>query len=102
MLRVLTAAMMIGSASAAPFPDLDVDAHCSAAAKLMGGFSKSVMLICLQQEQKAYDALKKRWQDVPEDVQAACAARVSYDSMRICIDSEINAAKDLAGFKFKK
>lgn len=93
-------------ALAGDLPRFDVEAHCDRVARFGGGFSAVTMRGCLDIEQSSYDALKRDWPDLPEEMRRYCieVARFGggdYMTLRGCIDLERAAARENAGSSFR-
>lgn len=87
------------------FPSYDVDAHCDVIARVGGSRSQRLFNTCIDQEQKAYDGLKKQWDAYPSDAQAHCdtiaqvAGAGSYRLLATCLKREREAAGAPKRFK---
>jgi hypothetical protein len=93
-------------ADALPIPDIDVKGMCLRVAKRVNpeAPSKAMILSCLEDEQRAYNELKTKWKDAPEEAQRSCLSWSSsgYGYIKVCLENEIAAAKNLPAFEFKK
>lgn len=99
---VITCLPFSAFADTLPLPDFDVNRHCENAARASGTLSKSILLVCLEQEQEAYNKLKIKWPRMPDDVQRVCLDEPSYQFVYFCLDREIAAAEKLKHFQFSK
>lgn len=94
------------SANAAELPRYDVEAHCNQVAS-MGGTSSSTLLNgCMDMEQKAYDALKGTWEQIPDKARQHCEQVASfggdgsYNLLKGCIDMEMKAGAQPRKFQY--
>ena len=91
-----------------PLPDIDVEMHCKDAVAFfarLGWDTKSLLLVCLRQEQEHYDHLKaSAWQDATDEARMVCVVNGTadgYQTLDNCL-REYKAEEDLKTFKFKK
>jgi hypothetical protein len=73
-------ALMLSHASAAPEPASDlpffnVEKYCQHESEVFGMGNDSMLKFCLEQEQKSYDELKKKWDRVDNTVKVGCQPR---------------------------
>ncbi len=98
----------VATSARAEMPYYDPNSYCRAVASFGGAFSDSTMQTCLRMEQSAYDALKSRWDQLPQHIRAYCdeVARFggagSYSTLETCVQMEIRAAQSNRAFKFKR
>lgn len=113
MIRRALAAALLALAVPIPavaqgMPDYDPEAHCRQVATAGGGFSQTMMNLCLQGEQRSYDGLKDRWAALPEAMRGHCdrVARVggagSFNMLALCVQGEERAAQQNQQFQFRR
>ncbi len=90
----------------ADLPEYDVEKHCQTQAKMMGD-SNFMLKACFDQEQGAYDEVKKDWAILDAKIKSTCReqARVtmpSYFMLNACVAQEVRAKEAVGNFKFKK
>jgi len=96
------------SAAHAEMPHYDVERYCTEIASLGGSMSQMMLQSCYTQEQTAYNALKPRWDSLPEamrtycDQIAAVGGGGSYMMLESCVKQEESAASSNTGFHFKR
>lgn len=102
------AALVFGSAAAhaADMPRYDVEAQCKQVASMGGSTSSMMMNSCMDTEQSAYDNLKAKWTDIPDNIRKQCdqVASVggtgSYMMLEQCVQMETKAASKPKKFKY--
>src|SRR6056297_3461131 len=89
-------ALFATTSHAQSIPRFDVEAYCKEVSRVSGG-SATIYNGCVTMEQDAYDALKTRWESIPEQTRAYCenVARVTGGSYNIfggCVEIEVDAS----------
>ncbi|MDF1626994.1 MAG: hypothetical protein P1U84_11985 [Parvibaculaceae bacterium] len=88
-------------------PRYDVPGHCEQVASFGGAPSEMIRSGCLQQEQQAYNDVKRKWSALPGSVRSHCdeVARFggggSYMILKGCIDQELASQQSNDDFEFK-
>ncbi len=87
-------------------PYYHVHRYCRHIAATAGG-SEEIFAMCFQQEQAAYDRLKRAWNSMPASIGRYCTkmARLvggSYEILETCVDSESRAAGGNGSLQFKR
>ncbi|MDP1628824.1 MAG: hypothetical protein Q8L94_17040 [Parvibaculum sp.] len=99
---------LVAAAPAQAGPDIpryDVPGYCTDVAAAIDG-SHVIYGGCMDQEQQAYNSLKRDWESIPADTRSYCdsVARSiggSYTIMEGCIDQELSAARSNEGAEFE-
>lgn len=104
ILAIILGAVPLRADGSAP-PRYDVPAHCTSVAATVDG-SQMIYRGCMQQEQEAYNALKRDWANIPASMRRHCegvaqAVGGSYSILNACIDQELEAARDNAETEFE-
>ena len=85
--------------------------HCNRIAAVGGAPSETIRHECLIMEQKAYDAIKPAWLQLPEDLRLHCEkisaegnlrSDGSYVTLQGCVDQELRAARSNDAFQFRR
>jgi hypothetical protein len=112
-LGIVTAALMLSHAAAAQeaasdLPVYDVDKYCKNEADTYGK-DPTMIEVCLDEEQKAYDKLKNIWSSLNKTVKTYCEQDLhlpetlsSYYRLMVCIGHELKEDEELHDFKFKR
>lgn len=93
-------------ATAADLPRFDVEAHCKQVASFGGAASSTLMNGCMDIEQKAYNALKDAWDEIPEQTRQHCQQVAtfggggSYQLLEGCVDLEMKASSQPRKFQY--
>ncbi|HTH97687.1 MAG TPA: hypothetical protein VL574_09735 [Stellaceae bacterium] len=72
-------------------PRYDTDALCDHVSNTPDGFSEETKQRCLVDQDDALDALRHKWEDIPEDIQNDCDQRAraggdaDYQTLQDCI-----------------
>jgi hypothetical protein len=75
-------------------PRYDSDVFCWLRANTPDGFSDDAQSRCLGQQHIAYDAVRREWNELPEEIQVGCdeftRARdpLDYEALRSCIQTQ--------------
>ncbi len=107
VMMVAAVAALTSPAISQEMPYYDVEAHCAQVAGAVGG-SEAIRNACFRSEQRAYDELKPRWPEIPDQARTHCdsVARVSgpgtYSILSACIASEQRAAEENKTFTFQR
>ncbi|WP_425414294.1 hypothetical protein [Salipiger mucosus] len=102
---VVFALLLVPSlAFAQAVPRYDAEGYCDQVADTVGG-SYQIRNSCLQQEQSAYNGLKRTWSSISGRTSGYCdeVARSiggSYVILETCIQQEQGAASSSPGFKY--
>lgn len=97
-LGLIVGAALLGATAQAAIPDYDVKAQCDRMARADGTLSQAVLMVCMQQEQAAYDKAKDVWGNLPRTSQEHCAqtsldtGQTSYIILNACVQQENYAA----------
>ncbi len=97
MLNIVAIMLVAGSAWAG-VPEYDVKAQCDRVARADGTLSQAVLMVCMQQEQAAYDKAKEVWGNLPRTSQEHClqttenTGQTSYIILNACVQQENFAA----------
>jgi hypothetical protein len=97
----------LGAAPAwAEMPNYDVDAYCQRLGQMAGG-SEQLRKTCVEQEQRAYDQMKPKWDAIPAVTRTYCErlgrmAGGSFELLDTCVDQELQAGKANTETKFKR
>jgi len=111
MIRVsigLTALLAATAARADGLPVYPVEQWCEKVSRSAGAKSEMIYGGCLDQEQSAYDALKKSWAALPGQTQTWCdkvaksSGGGSYMILNGCVEQETNAAKENSVRQFRR
>jgi|GEM_PF-2942474 len=76
-------------------PRYDTSVLCYRRASVAEGFSSEAMMQCQARQRKTYDDIRKRWNQLPEEIQTGCdeqtrATRVlDYESLYSCIITQL-------------
>jgi hypothetical protein len=104
------AAITLSQAAAAPepasdIPVYDVDKYCKKEADIYGK-DPTMLKVCLEDEQKAYDKLKKRWSTLNNIIKTDCLPVPnelgSYYKLAVCILRDLKEDEELEDFKFRR
>jgi len=106
-LIVLTALLATATARADDLPVYPVEQWCEKVSRSAGARSEMVYGACLDQEQSAYDALKKSWAALPGQTQTWCdkiakATGGSYMILNGCVEQEGAAGKANSERQFRR
>jgi hypothetical protein len=89
-------------------PFYDVDKHCKEEADIYGK-DPTMLEVCLEEEQKSYNKLRKGWASLDKTVKSHCqkdqlgpAVSSSYYKLRICIEHELKEDEELRDFMFRR
>lgn len=106
---VVACVLMVAAAPAwAEMPNYDVQRHCDKISKVAGAPSQMMLSACFDQEQSAYDALKPRWDSLPQAMRSHCdkIARVagvgSFMMLNSCVEQEEESARQNAARTFRR
>lgn len=110
MSRIIIACLMtlVASQAMAEMPTYDVNRHCDKISKVGGAPSQMMLNACFDQEQSSYDALKQRWDSLPQAMKTHCdkIARIggvgSFMMLNSCVEQEEEAAKTNASRTFRR
>jgi hypothetical protein len=92
---------------ASDLPSYNVERYCQRESELLGR-DNSILKFCLDEEQKSYDELKKKWDSLDKMVKVHCQNETpesilpSYYKVKVCITRELKAKEELNDFKFKR
>jgi hypothetical protein len=102
-LTLANATAALGQASELPI--YDADKYCKKEADIYLK-DPTMLKVCLDDEQKAYSKLKKRWSTLDNIVKINClpvpAELGSYYKVMVCISHELKEEEELHEFKFKR
>ncbi|WP_456267661.1 hypothetical protein M1D97_10365 [Kushneria sp. AK178] len=102
---LLLAAPLAWSAES-EMPRYDVEAECDSVARVGGNYSNTTYNGCMQMEQSAYNALKKRWSGLSASIRQECerVATVggggSYSTLQGCVQMEQTASNNQEQFEY--
>lgn len=104
MLLVICSA--VHAQAPAGLPDFEVEKHCRRQAATLGG-GNFWLKACLDQEQDAYDQLKKDWPAHSAATLRRCRSQTamlgqSYFWLNICLQQEAEATEAVRDYKFRK
>jgi hypothetical protein len=112
--KIATGAWLLCSAALAQAqgaldpPRYDTSVLCYQRATVAEGFSVEAMTQCLAQQRKSYDAIRRRWNQLPEEIQTGCdeqtrATRVlDYQSLENCIETQLRRIPPGPIFEFPR
>jgi Pilus formation protein N terminal region len=87
-------------------PQYDVARHCDRVARVGGPRSEVIYRQCIDNEQTAYDALKRDWATLPDEMRSHCdriatvGGTGSYNILQTCIEQEQKAGRDNSMHRF--
>ncbi|WP_110993120.1 hypothetical protein [Pseudomonas sichuanensis] len=88
-------------------PKFDPEIHCDRVGAVTGAPSELIKNGCLKSEQESYNAVKRKWADIPDATQKHCTTVAltqeggSYMILYGCLQQEAEAKKSNSSFKFK-
>jgi hypothetical protein len=98
----------VGPAHASEVPFYSVEQWCDAVSRSAGPKSEMIYGGCVNQEQSAYDTLKRVWNTLPAEMQNWCdrVARStgagSYMILNGCVEQEISAGQENSRRQFRR
>jgi hypothetical protein len=75
-------------------PRYDSDVFCWLRANTPDGFSDNAQSQCLGQQHIAYDAIRREWNELPDEIQTGCDQftrerdPLDYEALRSCIQTQ--------------
>lgn len=75
-------------------PRYDSDVFCRLRANTPEGFSDNAQSHCLGQQHIAYDAVRREWNELPDEIQTGCDQftrerdPLDYEALRSCIQAQ--------------
>ena len=75
-------------------PRYDSDVFCWLRANTPDGFSDNAQSQCLGQQHIAYDAVRREWHELPDEIQTGCDMftrerdPLDYEALRSCIETQ--------------
>jgi len=107
---VVAVALSLSQASAAKepaggIPYYDVNEYCKKEADTYGK-DPTMVKVCLEDEQKAYDKIKDRWSTINSTIKTNCLPPPnelgSYYKLAVCMLHEFKEEEELRDFKFRR
>jgi hypothetical protein len=89
-------------------PNYPVEEWCEKVSRAGGSKSEMIYSGCINQEQSAYDTLKRSWAALPRQTQEWCdkvaksTGGGSYMILNGCVDQEISAGKENTTRRFQR
>ncbi|MES5485399.1 hypothetical protein QMZ05_21835 [Bradyrhizobium sp. INPA03-11B] len=111
MISISVAAVLnlaITPALAGDLPDYPVETWCSRVSSISGAKSEMLYGGCIDQEQAAYDSLKKSWSTLPQQTREWCSRVASstgggsYMLLKGCVDQESDARQQNSSRRFQR
>lgn len=106
MFRALLVCLCLPLPAFAEIVRFDAEAHCKQVAGFGGSYSNEMFNFCLNGEQRAYDALKSRWDAIAASIRTHCADVAafggpgSYEMLKFCVEQEEEAASSTPSFQY--
>lgn len=103
----IAATALSSPAFADSVPHYDVNTYCKEVAGFGGSYSATLDKSCFSMEQSAYNAVKAKWNAIPEDTRKHCdqvasfGGKGSYSLLQSCIGMETEANSENSGRSFK-
>jgi hypothetical protein len=107
-LLVLTALSVTTAVRANEIPTYQVEQWCEKVSRSAGSRSEMIYGGCINQEQSAYDTLKKSWAGLPTQTQDWCdkvaksTGGGTYMILNGCVDQETSARKENSTRRFQR